>query len=116
MAKRDRSPREEQEKAEERKIREAEREPERKAKTAFLKDLGARIRRLRVEKGLSRDRVALDSDLNRASLLRIEDADVEPGIWTLAKIASVIDVPLADLVDLKKMYGWYPASLRRRGR
>jgi transcriptional regulator with XRE-family HTH domain len=72
-------------------------------KIKFLKDLGARIAKVRKTKGYSQDRVCLEAGLSRGALSKIESGRVEPKISTLALIAITIEVPLSKLtsVDFK---------------
>ena len=71
-------------------------------KKAFLKKLGAHIKRVRIRRGYSQDRVVLEGGLSRATMSRIERGDVDPQAWTLARVAETIGVNLCELLDFKK--------------
>jgi transcriptional regulator with XRE-family HTH domain len=65
----------------------------------FLKNLGEHIAKIRKSKGYSQDRLLLEAGFSRGTLSKIENGLVNPQIWTLAKIAKTIGVPLKKLVD-----------------
>ncbi len=69
--------------------------------TTFLKKLGLRVKKLRMAKGYSIDRIHLEGDgLNRSSISRIERGLIDPQICTLKRIAETIGVDLLDLIDV----------------
>jgi transcriptional regulator with XRE-family HTH domain len=71
--------------------------------TEFLKTLGARIRKIRMAKGYSLDRVAVASEgLNRSSVSRIERGLTDPQLGTLKRIADTIGVTVAHLLDIEE--------------
>ena len=70
-----------------------------KSKEKFLKKLGDHIAKVRKQKGYSQDRVYLESDFSRGTLSKIENGKTSPEVYTLAKLADIIGVPLKKLVD-----------------
>jgi transcriptional regulator with XRE-family HTH domain len=66
---------------------------------AFLKKLGARIRALRLEKGLSQLDLGVSMDNYAEQISRIERGQFNVTICTLKKIAESLDVSLSDLLD-----------------
>lgn len=78
--------------------RELERRKERKRK--FLLRLGIHIGRVRRSKGYSMDRLALEADLSRATMSRIEKGAVDPQAFTLESIARTLGITFSKLVDL----------------
>lgn len=69
---------------------------------AFLKRLGRNLRRKRVARGYSIDRVYLEGNgLNRATISRMERGMIDPQISTLKRFAETIGVPLSDLMKLE---------------
>jgi transcriptional regulator with XRE-family HTH domain len=56
------------------------------------------VRKLRVEKGLSQERLALEAQIERVSISQIERHQVNLGIDTLGKIASALECPISDLL------------------
>lgn len=72
-----------------------------KEKEKFLKRFGAHIRKVRVSSGYSQDRVYLEGGLSRATMSRIEQGKVDAQIFTLARVAEVLGVPLKKLVDFE---------------
>lgn len=71
-----------------------------KAKGLFLQRFGQHIKKVRESKGYSQDRVYLEGGLSRATLSRIESGICDAQIWTLARIAKTIGVPLKRLTDI----------------
>ena len=68
-------------------------------KKAFLEKLGDHVKRVRKQKGYSQDRLYLEAGFSRATMSRIEHGLVDPQVFTLARIAETIGVPLKKLVD-----------------
>jgi len=66
----------------------------------FLQDLGRHLARLRKARGYSQDRLYLEAGFSRGTVSKIENGLVNPQIWTLAKIAKTIGIPLRVLVDI----------------
>lgn len=71
-----------------------------KQKALFLKRFGAHVKKVRTAQGYSQDRVYLEGELSRATMSRIEHGKVDAQIWTLARIADTIGVPLKKLTDI----------------
>ena len=65
----------------------------------FVKRLGSHIAKVRKSKGYSQDRVYLEAGFSRGTMSKIENGLVNPQIYTLAKIAEILDVPLKRLID-----------------
>lgn len=62
---------------------------------AFLRRLGAQIKKMRTSKGYSIDRLYLEAPgLNRGTISRVERGLVDPQASTLKRIADTIGVPL----------------------
>ncbi len=61
------------------------------------KELGQKIRKVRENKGLSQEKVALEASLNRAYIGYIERGERNPSIKTVSKIARVLKTPLYEL-------------------
>lgn len=59
--------------------------------------LGAAIRRLREERGLTRETLAFHAKVTTGSLARIELAQSTPGWDTVRRVAKALEVSLADL-------------------
>lgn len=55
------------------------------------------VRKLRVLKGLSQERLSLDANLERVAISQIERKQVNPGLDSLGKIAEALGVPIGDL-------------------
>ena len=67
-------------------------------KYQFLKDLGSRIREIRIQKGLSQSEVANRCGKERQSYQRVESGNVSPTLWYLQHIAMALEVDLKDLI------------------
>lgn len=74
---------------------------DKKRKELFLKKFGNHVKKIRVGRGFSQDKIYLEGGLSRATMSRIERGQVDVQIWTLERIAETLDVPLRKLVDLE---------------
>lgn len=70
-----------------------------KSDDKFLIALGKRIRKFRLEKGLSMDELAYECDLEKSQIYRIENALISPRIRTIKSLADGLKVSLSDLLD-----------------
>lgn len=61
------------------------------------KIIGWNLRKLRVEKGLSQERLALEAHIDRAYVGRVERGKENVTVSTLEALAQVLDVPVAEL-------------------
>lgn len=59
--------------------------------------LGKRIKKLRQERGLSQEQLALKADVNKSFMGEIERGIASPTVKTLEKIASTLELTLAVL-------------------
>lgn len=59
----------------------------------------ANLRRLRLQRGLSQERLAHSADLNMTHVAKIERSEREPGVRTVSKLAKALDVSVAELFD-----------------
>lgn len=64
-----------------------------------LKRLGASIAKWRNKKGLSQDDLALEAEVGRRTINRIEVGATDARFTTLSKIAKTLDIKIKDLVD-----------------
>jgi transcriptional regulator with XRE-family HTH domain len=64
----------------------------------LLKRVGARIRELRLEKGLSQEGLALAAGLDRSYVGGVERGERNIAIINLKKIADALNLPLTRLV------------------
>ena len=67
-------------------------------KTKLQKEVGARIRKIREEKGISHEELAISIGKLRTALYRIEAGGVNPSIYTLRQIAGGLGVKLEELL------------------
>jgi len=67
----------------------------------LLSKIGARIKELRSEKGMSQQELAAALDYEKSNMSRLESGKINPRIGTLYKVASVLKVSLKELVDIK---------------
>lgn len=70
------------------------------------------VRKLRVARGLSQERLALEAGLERVSISQIERKQVNLGIDSLGKIASALDCQVFELLLEPKEGEQVPANLR----
>jgi len=59
--------------------------------------LGKRVKKLREDKELSQEKLALEAGLNRAYIGYIERGERNPSIKTMTKIANVLKIPLSEI-------------------
>ena len=57
------------------------------------------IRRVRIEKGLTQEKLALKTGLHRAYIGQVERGDRNIGLTNLDKIAKALNVNLKDMID-----------------
>ncbi|WAC08439.1 MAG: helix-turn-helix transcriptional regulator [Thermodesulfobacteriota bacterium] len=65
--------------------------------------LGARIRKLRKEKGLSQEALAEQADLHYIFVGRVERGEKNPSLINLQKLAKALEISLIDLFDLPEL-------------
>ncbi len=65
----------------------------------FLQEIGARIKKLRIDKNISQNELAMLCDFEKASMSRIESGQTNTTILTLRKICSALDVHICDLME-----------------
>lgn len=69
------------------------------ANESYRRQLGARIAKLRADRGMSQRRFALVLELDRVTLNHIESGRGNPTISTLERIAEGLDVSLQNLLS-----------------
>ena len=60
--------------------------------------LGGAIRRIRVSKGVSQEKLALFADVDRSYVGRVERGDNNVAVLTLGKLAKALGVSVAKLM------------------
>ncbi len=65
----------------------------------MLKMVGENIRKLRTDKGLSQLQLAIDCDIPKSQIGRIERAEINTTILTLEKIAKALNVRITELFE-----------------
>lgn len=71
---------------------------------AYARELGARLHRVRVDRGLSQERLAVAADITAFTYRKLEKGESNPGtpanprLRTLAALAEVLDIELAELL------------------
>ncbi len=67
----------------------------------LLKKIGARIKEIRVSKGVTQQRLAVEAfNSDKSNISRIESGKVNVSVFTLHKIAEFLKVSLSDLLDI----------------
>lgn len=69
-------------------------------KTEFLKDIGKKIRKVRLEKGLTQLDIVgrMHGDIDVTNISRIESGRTNPTIFTLYRLADALEVSILDLL------------------
>lgn len=62
--------------------------------------VGRVIRKIRNDKGMSQEKLALDSDLDRSFISLIESGHKQPTITTLFAIANALDIHPSEIIKL----------------
>ena len=70
-----------------------------KVKDPVLKILGNKVKYYRQKRGCNRDRFAIEADISKYYLYRLEYGNVSPGILKLKQIANFLNVRVKDLID-----------------
>lgn len=65
--------------------------------------LGAAIRRVRLSKGISQEKLALLAEVDRSYVGRVERGDNNVAILTLSKLAAAMDITLTKLMQEAKL-------------
>lgn len=61
--------------------------------------VGRNIRRIREERGLTQEKLAVDSEIDLTYLGGIERGKRNPSLMVMARIAAALSVPLADILQ-----------------
>lgn len=70
----------------------------------YVRELGVRLHRLRMDRGLSQERLAVAADISAYTYRKIEKGESNPGspanprLRTLVALAEVLEVDLAELL------------------
>lgn len=70
-------------------------------KSRFLKKLGENLAKVRKQKGYSQDRLYLEGGFSRGTISKIENGLTSPEVFTLARIAEILEVPIKKLIDFE---------------
>ena len=77
----------------------------------YVRGLGVRLHRLRTERGLSQERLAVAADISAFTYRKLEKGESNPGtaanprLKTLVSLAEVLEVELTDLLPPKRPKG-----------
>lgn len=64
-----------------------------------LLSLGSAIRRIRLSKDISQEKLALLASVDRSYVGQVERGDNNVAILTLARLASALDISIAELIQ-----------------
>lgn len=65
--------------------------------------LGGKIKYYRKQKGYSQEKLAQEAEISKMSIRRYESGERQPGVETLKKIATALDVNLLNIVDVTQL-------------
>lgn len=74
-----------------------------KEKDPYLVALGARIRELRLAKGLSQDELAAQAGMHRTHPTKLENGLIDPRLSTLRRVADVLQIAINRLIPEEKL-------------
>jgi transcriptional regulator with XRE-family HTH domain len=60
---------------------------------------GRKLKKLRVTRGLSQERLALEAGINRTYLGGMERGEKNPSLLKIVAVAGVLEVPVTELVS-----------------
>ena len=63
-----------------------------------LISLGRALRQVRLEKGISQEKLALIANVDRSYVGRVERGDNNPALLTLLRLAGALDISVAELM------------------
>lgn len=92
--------------------------PRQRGSATFTKRVGARVRALREEVGITQESLAWESGLAKGYLSQVESGQRLPSLPALQALAKTLKVQLADLVacDLKNPHDALLDAVRRGAR
>lgn len=67
----------------------------------FAKKLGRHVAKVRAARAYSQDKLCLEGSFSRGTIHKIENGKVSVGIYTLARIAKILKIPLKELIDFE---------------
>ena len=59
--------------------------------------LGQRIKSIRIKKNMTQNQLAIQCDIEKANMSRIESGQANPTVRTLYKISGALNVPMVEL-------------------
>jgi transcriptional regulator with XRE-family HTH domain len=65
----------------------------------YLKNLGLRIRKYRIERNLSQEDLAFKCDYDISQINRMELGKVNAGILSYQRVAEALEINLCDLIE-----------------
>ena len=68
-------------------------------KEKFLKELGKRVRKIRLSKGLTQTQVGNKMDSDLRTIRRIEKAEINASIFLVNEIANALEVSIEELLN-----------------
>ncbi len=68
-------------------------------KDEFVLKVGSKIRELRMEKGLSIEKLANNAEIERKQLSRIELGEINTSIYQVYNITHTLEVPINEVFD-----------------
>lgn len=63
------------------------------------KNLGRRIKEIRLKKGITQAQLANDIDKDQQSIQRLEAGNINPSYWYLLQIAEGLEIKLSELLE-----------------
>jgi transcriptional regulator with XRE-family HTH domain len=73
--------------------------PSRNRQDPILLSLGGAIKRIRLSKNISQEKLALLAEVDRSYMGRVERGDNNVAILTLARIACALDISVSELIQ-----------------
>jgi transcriptional regulator with XRE-family HTH domain len=66
-------------------------------------DLATNLKSIRLSKGLAQEKLALEAEIDRTVVSKIERGVTNPSLEILLKLANHLDIEVSDLLNQKKI-------------
>ena len=64
----------------------------------FIEQLGEKLKKLRISKGYSQDRLTAETGLSKGIISKIETGKISPKLVTIAIICEALNLPISKII------------------
>ena len=72
-------------------------------KETLQKNIGLRIKQLRLQKDISQQDLAAQCNFEKSNMSRLEAGNVNPSAYTLLKIAKSLNIEIKEILDFTQL-------------